>query len=87
MHKVVDPQERNTFMCNQNRLKTKITSPAGQWSASGEEVCHTICATKDRGCNAQHSFAEGGVNLLGAYNDDCEHEVQGPPGLDGRHIS
>ncbi len=56
-------------------------------NARGEEVCHTICATKDRGCNAQHSFAEGGVNLLGAHNDDGEYEVQGPPGLNGRHIS
>ncbi len=74
-------------MCDHNRLKTNMTSQAGQMNAEGEEVCHTICATKDRGCNTQHSFAEGGVNLLGAYNDDSEDEVQGPPGLDGRHIS
>ena len=60
---------------------------AGQMNVGVEEVCHTISATKDRGCNAKHSFAEGSVNLLGAYDDDCEDEVQGPPGLDGRHIS
>ncbi|KAA6424492.1 MAG: hypothetical protein FRX49_05704 [Trebouxia sp. A1-2] len=51
-----------------------MTSLAGEMIGGGKEVCHTICSTDDRGCNAQHSFAEGGVNLLGAYNDDSEDE-------------
>ena len=74
-------------MCGQSSYKTNMTSLAGEMIGGGKEVCHTICSTDDRGCNAQHSFAEGGVNLLGAYNDDSEDEVQGSPGLDGRHIS
>ena len=75
-------------MCNHDRLRTGMTSPSrSDERCGGEEVCHTVSATKDRGCNAKHSFAEGSVDLLGAYNDDCEDEVQGPPGLDGRHIS
>ena len=68
------------------------TTGRGGWGWGGGRTTlglkqYTVGAAENGGCHTQHAFAESGVNLLGADDDDSEQQVQGPPHLDGGHVS